>query len=103
MACTGYKTVSIAHLDHHNAVICILIEHDLSGLLDRHALLCAKLSELLHICFCLIGLGRIYDHCACDITVSFICCDFFLRTDNNDFCKTFFKDLLGSLISTDIF
>ena len=102
MACTGYKTVRITHLDHHNAVIGVGCKKDLCCFLFCHSLLLTKFNQLVNISGCLIGLSRIYDLCSCDIAILLIGSDFFLRTDDNDFGKSLFQDLFCCLVSADI-
>ena len=103
MACTGDHTVSIAHLDHHDAIVCVGFEKKFCCLLDSHALLLAKLDQLVNVSRSLVTLSRIYDDSACDICILLICGDFFFRTDNDDLGESFFQDLLSGLVCADIF
>ena len=103
MACAGDHTVSVTHLDHHNAIVCVRFQKKLCCLLDSHTLLLAELNQLVNVGRCLVALSRIYDDSACDISILLVCGDFFFRTDNNDLGKAFFQDLLSGLVCADIF
>ena len=61
VACAGYKTVRVLHLDHHNAVINILVQEDILRLLGSHPLLLSELHQLVDICRKLVA-GRRIDH-----------------------------------------
>ncbi len=58
---TGDLTVGVARLDNHAAQIEVVVQHELAGLVDGHALLLTELSQLLGILFGLVEVQRVDD------------------------------------------
>ena len=97
MAGTGNKSVCISHFNHHNAIICIVIQDGLSCFLRSHAFLCTKLYQLIYISLCFLVFLWIYNSSFGDIQslAAFLYCLF--ASDDDQICKVLFQDLCSSL------
>ena len=102
MACAGYHTVSILHLYHHNTIIQIVGQEQFSCLLFGHSFFLTKLYQLCNIRVCLFTGGRIYDGCAADIKISFVFCNLFLASDQNQIRSSFLQHCFCCFIRPDI-
>ena len=104
MACTGYHTVCIPHLNHHYAIVWVLSMKDLFRFLRCHSLLCSQLYKFINICLSSVRFLRIYDLCTGNIKAalcSFLV-DLFLITDEDDLCNSLFQNLVSCLKSSHI-
>ena len=91
MAGTGNKSVCISHFNHHNAIICIVIQDGLSCFLRSHAFLCTKLYQLIYISLCFLVFLWIYNSSFGDIQslAAFLYCLF--ASDDDQICKSSFR------------
>ena len=103
MAGTGNKSVCISHFNHHNAIICIVIQDGLSCFLRSHAFLCTKLYQLIYISLCFLVFLWIYNSSfgAIQSLAAFLYCLF--ASDDDQICKVLFQDLCSSLICSSVF
>ena len=102
VACSAQRatdlTVSVAALDDHASKIEIVVEHELAGLVDSHALLLTELSELLGILLGLVEMERIDDLGLADVLQTpFFCLllDMSGVADKNDVGDVVGKHMVG--------
>ena len=102
MARAGYHTVRISHFYHHNAVVQILIQHDLFCFFRSHAFLSTKFHQFIDIGLGLVRFGRIHYHCTCDIQTFASFFHSFLAADQNYVCDIFFQNFLNGFIRSSV-
>ena len=103
VACTGYHTVCISHLHHHNAIIQIIGQKQFSCLIFCHALFLSELDKFCDIRLCLVICRRIYDLCSGNIICTFVFLDFLFAADKDQVSDPLFQNCLCSFISSFVF
>ena len=102
VAGTGYHSVRILHLHHHNAVIQIVGKKQLSCLLLCHAFFLAQFHQLCNIPFCLLRSSRIHDRSAADVKISLVLCDLFFASHKDQVGGPFLQDSLRRFVGSDV-
>ena len=104
VACSGYHSVCITHLNHHYTIVWVLSMKDLFRFLRCHSFFCSQFYEFINVCLSSVRCLRIYDLCAGNIKAA-LCCflvDLFLITDEDDLGNSLFQNLVSCLKSSHI-